>query len=182
VSLAVGLAGALGLIVALLAIPVDLRFHTETEDEVQVAIRVEWLFGRVGRDLQRPPADPGSNSGWLRRVLAVWSDALQEKCLRLLRGLRRATHVQDVRIEGRLGLSDPADTGTAFGILGPLREVLASWPNLDLDLRPDFVEAGWHGQSTGAMRFTPLRAVQPLVAFVASPTVLRAAWDLRARP
>jgi hypothetical protein len=105
---------------ALLAVPLDLRLRAGTGDE-PAGLHVEWLFGRVSRELlagERGPRE-ASSPPWLRDLVAVWDAELQQKIVGLLRGLRRSVRVRELRVWARFGLDDPADTGAAWAAIAP---------------------------------------------------------------
>jgi hypothetical protein len=167
---------------ALLSVPLDLRLRAGTGDE-PAGLHVEWLFGRVSRELlagERGPRE-ASSPPWLRDLVAVWDAELQQKIVGLLRGLRRSVRVRELRVWARFGLDDPADTGAAWAAIAPLTLAARSWPNVELDVAPDFAEPGIRGESLAAVRVLPIRALPPLVGFGCSPAILRAARTLRAR-
>jgi hypothetical protein len=182
VVFAFGMAACVLAAAALLAIPLDLKLRAGTGDEPG-GLHVEWLFGRVSRELRAPERGPRSTgpSPWLRDLVAVWNAELQEKIVWLLRGLRRSVHLRELRVWLRFGLDDPADTGVAWAAIAPLTLAARAWPNVELDVAPDFAEPGVRAQSLTAVRVLPLRALPPLVGFGCSPTILRAARTLRAR-
>jgi hypothetical protein len=182
VDVALGMVACVLAAGALLAIPLDLKLRAGTGDE-PAGLHVEWLFGRVSRELRAGERKPRSTdpSPWLRDLVAVWDGELQEKVVRLLRGLRRSIRLHELRVWLRFGLDDPADTGAAWAAIAPFTLAASAWPHVELDVAPDFAQPGVRGESLAAVRVLPIRALPPLVGFGCSPAALRAARALRAR-
>lgn len=179
---AVALAGAAGLAAGLLAVPVELRLRSSTEAAPHVRLQVEWLFGWVQRELDTGGAPKSGRSGpSLRDWVAVWSAELQERVLGLLGQLRRRILLRELRVHGRLGLGDPAETGRTWALIAPLAAVAGRYPNVDLQLEPDFLEAGVRGEAACALRVVPITLVPHLVSFGCSRVTLRALRRVRAR-
>ena len=68
---------------------------------------------------------------------------LFEPCLRLLASLPRIIRLKRLRIEGRLGFADPAQTGRVYGYL---QAVAAREGKVQINVSPDFVRAGAFGR------------------------------------
>jgi hypothetical protein len=181
VTMALVAVSALAGLAALLAVPTDLRFHVASGAPPR--LRLEWLFGWFGRNLARPASRPSPprRLGWLRALIDAWNADLQARAMLLLRRLSRALRVRELRVHARFGLSDPAETGRAWGVVAPLlAQAARSWPTVDLRVEPDFLEVGFAGEARGTLRVWPLRVLPPLVAFGASAPVRRALLRLRA--
>ena len=79
------------------------------------------------------------------------------------------------------GLDNPADTGMAYGFLAPLL-VMAEARGLNIECRPMFLESGLRGTCNVMLHVRPLSVVGAVMAFLASPAVIRAAaaaWRAR---
>jgi len=174
---------SLALVAGLLAIPVELRFHAVGIEEAHVRLRVEWLFGRVGWNLEQrgTPGGEFEMPDW-NRLSPLWQTAFREVVARLLRRCRRWVDVAEIRGRARVGLGDPADTGMAIGILQPVLVAVGQLPRVDLRVYPDFEEAKLQGQLEGAIRAVPAGLVPPVIAFVLTPETLRTVRRLRSVP
>ena len=78
-----------------------------------------------------------------RRNLRALVRLMFEPGLRLLASLPRIIWLKRLRIEGRLGLADPARTGQIYGYL---QAVAAHQGKVQINVSPDFVRAGAFGR------------------------------------
>jgi hypothetical protein len=168
------------LVAGLLAIPVDLKLSAAAGDETYARLRVEWLFGRVGWNLE-----PGGGSGGPRtmpdwkRLSPLWQEAFRDVAGRFLRRCRRWIGIREIRGRARVGLGDPADTGQVIGILQPLVAATDELPRVDLQLVPDFEAARLEGELQAGIRAVPVGMIPPFVAFLSSRETIRTLWRLR---
>jgi len=175
-------------------------------DRPETRLRIGWLFGRLQRDLFRggerepskawgkkaPPAeeeegkeeegereDEGEGRGRSSPRIAL--ELLRTRgFLRslgdLLRGLFGAVQVQSLRIDLSVGLSDPADTAEAFGLMMAVLMPLEAVTPLRSQVAPSFSEERLAGSAEGVLRIAPIKIVPPLARFVLSPPAWRAGW------
>lgn len=171
---------SLAFVAGLLAIPVDLRVSAAAGEESYARLRVEWLFGVVGWDVEPSGAPGGSGRlpDW-KRLSPLWREAFRDVVARFLRRCRRWIEVRQVRGRAQVGLGDPADTGMAIGILQPLVAAVGELPRVDLQLSPDFGAARFEAQLQAGVRVVLVGMVPPAIAFVSSPETLRTLWRLR---
>ena len=172
------------LLAGLAAVPVDLRLHLERDGATASRVRIEWLFGWVGTTIERkgeprPKERKPRSSPPLRELLEAWNAGLNQKTRTLLRRLRRFVHIHELRIRGRFGLADPADTGFALALLEALRGLFAAVPTLDVQVQPDFMAEGLSGEVDGALRVIPIGVLPALLAFGLSRPALRTLRVLR---
>lgn len=180
---AAAVAVALFGLLALLAVPVDLRFAFGAMERSH--LEVAWGFGlwrgelrgRARSDRARSPRRWSQPAAWVR----AWRAGLGDRVLRLLRSLRRGVRVREVKLRARVGLGDPADTGMLVGWAAPLLAVARAAPGLDLRLEPDFAREVLEGEARGELRAFPLLVLPPLLRFALSPATLRALRALRSR-
>ena len=66
-----------------------------------------------------------------------------------------------------------------WALIAGLLDVAATVPKVDLQVIPDFLDAGVSGEARGAVRVFPLQVLPPLLAFGLSPVTLRAVRTLR---
>jgi hypothetical protein len=120
-------------------------------------------------------------AGRLARALAA--DApFRRRLFGLLRALFRAIEIKGLRLRGRLGLDDPADTGRLWGYLGGLYFSVGGASRIDMQIEPDFTGAVLALQGAGEIRFVPLQLIGIVLGFVFSPATVRAvrvAWTQR---
>jgi len=196
VGAALVVAGLLGLVLLLLAVPVDMEFRLEGIEPFTGEVGVRWLFGLVrfripvpgaGKPTPRPEARPKAarararpRAGGRRRpVLAARRQAaVSRRVYRRLRDLVRAVHLRRLRLLMRLGLGDPADTGRLWALVGPLNAV-AQLRNAELRIEPEFVEPVLEFQADGRVLLVPLRFLVLAIAFALSPPTIRAWRALR---
>jgi hypothetical protein len=197
-AIALTMAGLLALVVALLAVPVVLVFEAERQDTLKARWRVRWLFGAVDirsprarrtppssdrRDVAKPAPTPArTRRKRLRMAIAVVrTRGLLRRVQQLASRLFRRVKLQAFDLHTVFGLDNPADTGLAYGFLAPLL-VMAEARGLNIECRPMFLESGLRGTCNVTLHARPLSVVGALMAFLASPAVIRAAvaaWRAR---
>ncbi len=84
-------------------------------------------------------AEPKASERNLRRLVRL----LLEPSLRLLASLPRTVRLKKLRIQGRLGFADPAQTGRVYGYV---QAVAAHKGKVQINVSPDFVRAGAFGR------------------------------------
>jgi len=198
------LVSALLLLLILLAltllVPIDLegRF-SRGEDLPETRMKIIWLFGHVHKDVfsdavEREPSNKGEKrapekedekddneaergSSSSRIALEVLrTDGFLRNLAHLLNGLSGAVQVRSLRTDIVLGLSDPAETGEAIGLLWAVLIPLEALTPLRTRIVPTFSEEVLAGSAEGRMRIWPVKIVPPLALFLLSPPVWRAGW------
>jgi hypothetical protein len=188
-----GLAAIVVVIVAALAIPVQVEFRAERVDRMRGSARLRWLFGLVNvafrsdhpraaaatrAEATKATARPPRRAGTV--LTAVTTPGLVRRAARLTVDLFDQIHIRDFSLHARYGLEDPADTGQLCGALTPL-VVLAVVKGMDVRCTPDFAGASLAGTCSGAISVRPLSVAAVVVAFLCSPPVWRAARAWRRR-
>ena len=84
---------------------------------------------------------------------------------RLFLGLLSVFRFERVRLSGRLGLADPADTGQVFGLILPLAAVF-NGPRVEVDIEPDFTGPVLQGAAEASTRIHLVRAIPPAIRFL----------------
>ncbi len=180
-------AGILLVIVLVLSVPVDLAFDFRTSGERRAVLRVEWLFGLVGKKLLpgkkrvKKPEEakkPGKRKrrdfrsllyyialGRIRGVVPAFA--------RLVRRIVGSLHVRQLDADLRFGLDDPADTGMVYGVLWPALVLPASFSPATLRLEPVFTGPAFEADLQGRVRVFPAEMVTNVLRFVFSPAGLR---------
>lgn len=184
------LLGLLALLVGLLSLPVDLEVARRGRG-LPTTVRVDWLGGRVSREFAPGAEEPSPEEeveeeegeeerpgrrgpGPARALAALRTPGLPSAVGRLLSRLGSAVRLRLAAATVRL--SDPADTGRLWGMVGPGVAVLPAAWRTRLDLRPDFSPGKRTVTGRLTARLVPLRLVGAVAAFVLSPSVLRAGW------
>ena len=184
------------LMVAMLAVPLVLFIEAERTDTLKVRWRLFWLFGPVkprSRNRSARPAPDRAGAGpadtpkkrrarGRRMAVAVLrTRGLFERVVRLALALLRRVTLERLQLDTMFGFENPADTGFVYGCLSPVL-VMADVRGLNIRCRPMFLESGVRGALRATIRVRPLLVVGPMVAFLVSPPVFRAArvaWRTR---
>jgi hypothetical protein len=194
-ALLAALAAPIALMVAMLAVPLVLFIEAERTDKLKVRWRLFWLFGLVKpgspnrsapsppeRTDARPADTPKKRRGRRRMAVAVLrTRGLFEKVVQLALALLRRVTLEGFQLDTMFGFENPADTGFVYGCLSPVL-VMAELRGLNIRCRPMFLESGVRGAFRATIRVRPLLVVGPIVAFLVSPPVFRAAraaWRTR---
>ncbi len=167
------------LVLAVLALPVRLRFRAESEPVRRARVELGLLGGLVPwigvADSARPrtakhkPERPKTHKK--RRTKARASPRTLRRMLRagpdLLIGMLRQIRVERFLVECRFGLADPADTGQLFGMLAPVAyggPWIVGRP-AEVTLTPVFDRACLDGRAEIALSVVPLRLLPPALRF-----------------
>ena len=196
------LAGVLAfllVVVALTAIPVELRFRVAWRGLLRNDTELIWAFGLVRIRLpshddtpQLPrteaPAHSAHRSARATRNGTRLSVIMRERpfrrrLLRFVRDLWGALRKNNVRIRSRIGLGSPADTGQLWSMLGPVSAMLRNIESASIRVEPEFLKSTLEVDSCGSVRLVPLQLVYLTTALLLSPVVWRGYRAMRtARP
>ena len=187
----IAVAGLVGLVLFLLAVPLNLDFRVDGIQPFRGQVGVRWLFGLVRIRLPFPvasrpgtknAAEPGNapprarprERNRARNVLTAFREAaFRGRVYRLVSDLIHAVHFHRVRLLVRLGLGDPADTGRLWAVVGPVNAVARS-RGVDIRIEPDFLEPVLEIQADGRVVIVPLRILLLAAGFALSPPTIRA--------
>lgn len=174
------------LMLFLLAIPVTLVVHVSTPRDVGGDIEVYWLF-----DLVRVPvsfSSPKKSSGKkpenrkrnkrLSRKKGDWikwarQPAVFKRILQYMKDIWQAFYREDLQINLRIGLGDPADTGMLWGVIGPMAGMLKNVHDCAITLEPDFFDIAFDVKGSGKIRFYPLQLIFLTLGLLMSPKIWR---------
>ena len=186
----------LSLIVFLLAMPVTLTYQLFWKETLSANVRLNWAFGLVRTDVSPEPAKPKAEKSEDARkkagrkakskgrkpnfVAAFRLPSFRRRIVRFLSDVWRRIHKKNVRLLVRLGLSDPADTGQLWAVLGPLSGMLASLRDIKVAIVPDFLDTTLEVDSSGTIRLIPLQLVGLALGLLFSPPVWRGVMRMRA--
>ncbi len=173
-------------------------------DRPETRMRIGWLFGRLSKDVsrgsdEREPSteetegeeeapekgeeedekeEGGEDEGGLGSVRVALEVLRTEGFLRnlahMIRGLFGALRVQLLKIDLVIGLSDPAETAEAVGLLWAVLIPLEALAPVRARIEPSFSEERLAGSAEGRLRFVPIKIVPPLALFLLSPSTWRA--------
>jgi len=156
----------------LLAIPVDVTFRVEKSTDFKSRVRVRWLFGLIGKDIS---GEKKKRKGNIKPLLAMLrTRRFPRKLFKFARSTFPLLKVRELKLNLRVGLDDPAETGLFFAIIGPMMVYIRSLPSLDIQVEPDFEGESLRGHFRGDIRACPIQFVGLCVAFALSPTTIRA--------
>ena len=114
-------------------------------------------------------------------IAALRTRGVPRRMGRLALALLRQAKLEEFRVRTAFGFDNPADTGIVYGLLSPLL-MFATARGLNLECRPMFEESGLRGAISATVHVRPLLVVGAFTAFLASPSVVRAArsaWRAR---
>ena len=181
------LAGGLLLLLALLAVPVRLVLVADTTAAPRLSVHASWLFGLVHGELnnsdrkepERTPDRPkkkrsGTGTSGMRRAWAFAQAAGGlDRLRRLLGDLINSLHPRVDSLHIELGLGDPADTGRAWALLGPLSVLVAQRYGGRVALQPDFMRQTLGIEGRAKLTLIPLQALGVLLSYALSPSTRR---------
>jgi len=182
-----GILAGLLILVFLLAVPVTLDFRVSWPRGPQREVVVGWGFGLVR--LRIPAGTPGGSGTGAKRQAAtrrrpsrgkrnmtalLRRKAARRRLTRFIVDLWRAVRKEDLQIDIRLGLADPADTGQLWAFVGPLEGMLAGNRNAMIHIEPDFTGESVRVNGSGKVSLVPLRVIGLVLALFLSPSIWRA--------
>lgn len=174
------------LVLALLAVPVDLRFRLERERSWRGECEIAWLFnlvhttvtgdGETGSTRERRAKSRKASSRGPSSTNIL--DAIRDRRIRrhLVRALRRfikACRFSDLLLRLRVGLDDPADTGRLLGMTAPVTAALACYDVQAIVIEPDFSKENLQLYGHGKLRIIPVELIWLTLRFTCSPVSLR---------
>lgn len=181
------LVSALVTLLALLAVPLRIALVADPRAPAPIQVHASWLFGLVRGPLRtdatrasktqkrakrakatkRRPMSVGQGIRLLRAIGGL------ERIRQLLRDLVASLHpnVDWLRIE--LGLGDPAETGQAWAVLGPVSAWLLFRYDGVVSVQPNFMDAAFAVEGRADFLVVPLQTLAIVVSYVASPRTLR---------
>ncbi|MEO1603832.1 MAG: DUF2953 domain-containing protein [Pseudomonadota bacterium] len=159
---------AIGLL--LLVMPVRLTLLAETHPKwrarVELALFGGWLpnlgiYDTSTRRKRKPGVakkpETDGKSGKRRSIApGAW--------VGLVREILRRIRFEHLRVDAKVGFDDPADTGAFYGMLSPLVYGLGSG-RAEIDLEPDFQNAGFDARIDTAIEVRPVALIPPLWQF-----------------
>jgi len=180
----------LGLMIAFLAMPIDVKLSYDTSSEQKTRLRIGCLFGLLNFDLPMSQArharkkstssKPKSKNKAPKSALTMLqSHGFLYRCSRLLRDLFEVIKVKKFRCRVRFGCADPADTGQLYGMLAANFAWAFNHSHLNLQVIPEFDHAVLEGSLHTNLRIVPLKIFLAVLSFALSPITFRAMWAVR---
>ncbi len=168
----------LGLGLALLAVPFDLRVQLRYQARLRTEVELRWFFGLVPLRTTGPEASEQPRSVRPRGRFSAGSmlrtEGFARRCLRFAGQLLRSAHIRELELVGRVGFDDPADTGQLWALLGPLNGLASTLHPARVSIEPDFAGEVLEVEGVGDLRVVPGRVIVVVLAFALSPVTLRA--------
>jgi hypothetical protein len=177
--------GILLVIVLVLSVPVDLVFDFKTGGEGKALLRVEWLFGLVGKRLlprrkrEKPKkAEKTRKKRWgvgsfLSYISLARTRGVVPAFITLVRRMLGSFHIRQFEADLQLGLDDPADMGVVYGLLWPAFVLPIRSSSTTLRVQPVFGSPTFEAALQGKVRVFPAEMVTNVLRFVFSPAGLR---------
>jgi hypothetical protein len=173
--------GILTFSILLLCVPVDLDFNVDRDTAFQSRVRVGWMFNLIGKDLKRkkkPEKEKPKGKKKKRRtkpfIAMLRARGFLRRLLRFAREVFRIAHVREFKLDLRIGLSDPAETGMLFAAIAPVLVQFRIFTPLDIQVLPDFEQTGLQGYVKGDLRIFPIQFIFVGTLFALSPATIRA--------
>ena len=176
------------LIILVLCIPLDMAFHVEAYGKPNFRVKLSWLFGLVSKELGKGKREPeekrkvtkGKPKRRKRGIRAktvlqiLRTKGLLRRLGRLLKDIVSRLTIRQFKVDFRIGLDDPADTGLLFAIIAPATFFLGSSWRHQINIEPSFeYEAVFEGYLYGSLRLQPIQLVPPCMRFVFSLSTIR---------
>jgi hypothetical protein len=172
--------GVFTFIILLLTVPIDLVFNIEKDVAFHPRVRVGWMFNLIGKDVKRKkkPKKEKAKEKKKRRIkpfiAMLRARGFLRRLLRFVRDIFRISHVREFKLDLRIGLSDPADTGMLFAVIAPVMVQLRTFTPPDIQILPDFEQTGLQGYFKCDLRIFPIQLIFIGTLFAFSPATIRA--------
>ncbi len=169
--------GLIGVVAALLAVPVDVMARVDLGPCTRGSLRIGWLFGlvRLRRDMgaRKRPAPETSKARKKKRRARKPNLAVVRRSFGLLGDLLRCVRIRHAELDLSVGTDDPAATGELAGFAAPVVALANALPRTRVTFTPDFTGPALAGAGEGEIRVVPITLVPPIVGFAVSPEVRR---------
>jgi len=173
-------------IAIVLSVPLDLEFRIEVPGKPKFTARLVWLFGLVKKELKRgkkkEDKKPVNRIEQARAILDILRTKGLLKRLRcLFKGILSRIKLREFRIDLKVGLDDPSNTGLILAIIGPPAFLANSFLPVQINVQPSFDKATLEGNVYVRARLRPIRLVIPLLRFAFSKPAMRVVkkWIVR---
>lgn len=180
-------------VIALLAIPLELEFSVEWPDGAQNEIVLVWALGLLRTRIPTKGSEKPSKAdeepldrkrparGQSTNVLAaIRQRPFRQRIYRFAGDLWRSVKKENMHVRARLGLGDPADTGQLWAVVGPVSGMLAGLKGASVAIEPDFADPTFEFAGSGRLRLVPLQVVSISIGLLLSPAVWSGLRSMRA--
>lgn len=190
-----GIAVFLLLVIALLVVPITLKFQVSWKQSYQGNIKLLWLFGLVhiqlppfeskissedGEELEQKITHVERSPRKKRNVFAVIRQtSFRQRSIKFISDIWHAIQKKDVNLRVCLGLGDPADTGQLWALMGPVAGMLSNAKEVLIEIKPDFFDATFELDSAGSIRIIPLQLIYLTIGLILSPPIWQGIKQLR---
>ncbi len=175
------LASLIIIFILVLSVPLDFVFDINASRSPSFRFRLLWLFGLVDTELkktgskseqkkksgkEKPEKRKKIRAGTIYQVLQI--GGLYDHIFGFFRGVLRSLKIKDLKVNIRIGLEDPSDTGLLFSITIPANYFFSYLP-YDLSLQPSFdSETILEGNVKGDLQLKPIKLVSTTIKFIFS--------------
>ena len=177
------------LFILILCVPVDMVLHADANGRPKFRLRFSWLFGLVSKEItggekkpeeKRKEVEGKRKRGESRKRIRFIFEILRTKDLLrqfkdLVAGILSRLNIRNLKVNLKVGLDNPADTGLLFAVIGPAISFLRFSFPYEITVQPSVDgKAVFAGYSYGKVRLRPIQLVIPLLRFAFSPATIKA--------
>lgn len=178
------LAVALASLIAILSIPIDIVCRIEVYEKPKFRIRLNWLFGLLKKDIRakkkpvkkKKKHKPREGRKWLWaafRIIRI--KGMLKNLWRLVKRILKSFKINELRMNCKVGLDDPADTAFLLGIINVSRLFWKpSFPH-EVNIQPDYEgQVFLEGYTHLTVRVIPIQIIVYLLRFLFSWSSIKA--------
>jgi hypothetical protein len=169
------IASIIGAITLLLCIPVYGLIDLRVEETPRLSLT--WLFGAYKRQFPGDRSSVGRGKqrsvqriGWSRGLQGLLTGELKGNLAKLMHSVVRRVRIENLEVDFRLGLDDPADTALLLGPAGAASVLLNLYTAYDIRVIPILEGETCQGYLKAKFRWLPIQSFQSLAAFLFSKT------------
>ena len=190
-----GLVMFLLLLITLLAIPIALTFQISWPQTSYDYIKLRWAFGLIclhfplihsknpsPEDVELTQKIDGfrrSSHNKKKILTVIQQTTFRRRIVRFLSDFWHAVYKRDLSLHMRIGLGDPAETGQLWAVIGPVSGVLSNIKEISFEIEPEFFETTFEIDSSGNIRFIPIRIIYLAMIMLLSPPIWRGLRQMR---
>lgn len=139
------------------------------------------MFGLVGMDIPRrkkeKPKKKKKKKKKKRRNVKPFLALLRTKgfvrhTVKFVWDIIRLVRIRELKLDVRVGMSDPADTGMLLATIGPPVVFTNIISPVAIRIHPDFQRETLGGRFSGKIRIVPILLLLRSIRFVLSPTTI----------
>jgi hypothetical protein len=161
-------------------IPINVAFSIDTSANPRFQVQTCWLYGLVKWKLGSPhhtvvKEDKKKRLGLSRRTLLkmVTTSGLMNNTFMLVWSVFRRIRLKELKIDLKVGLDDPAETGMLFALVGPVLPLVNLPRQCYVNVEPSFREATLDGQALVSLSILPISLAVPVMKFVFSKPFIK---------